>query len=84
MEFDSSEAKLYIWYNVGSNSIEIVKPAIAEDGKLELIKHIDGPKIGNIEGIAVGRVADGEHYLFFTDDDNQDSYALFWYDSLTL
>ena len=32
LEFDSSEAKLYIWHNVGSNSIEIVKPAIAEDG----------------------------------------------------
>ena len=45
--------------------------------KLELIKHIDGPKTGNIEGIAVGRVADGKHYLFFTDDDNQDSYAFF-------
>ena len=84
LEFDSSEGKLYIWHNVGSNSIEIVKPSVAEDGMLELIKHIDGPKTGNIEGIAVGSVGEGEHYLFFTDDDNQDGYALFWYDSLTL
>ena len=80
LEFDVSEAKLYIWHNVGSNSIEIVKPTLNESGYLDLIKHIDGPKTGNLEGISVGRVAEGEHYLFFTDDDNQDGYALFWYD----
>ena len=82
LEFDESEGKLYIWHNVGANSIEIVNPKLANDGMLELVKHVKGPKSGNLEGIAVGKVAEGEHYLFFTDDDNQDGYALFWFDNI--
>ena len=84
LEFDESENKLYIWHNTGGNSIEVVRPSLGANGRLELIKHIRGPKSGNIEGIAVGSTGNGEHYLFFTDDDNQDDYALFWYPDFSI
>ena len=84
LEFEASEAKLYIWHNIDGNSIEVVRPVRDEYGTLELVKHVKGPKEGNIEGIAVGRVAAGEDYLFFTDDDNQHDYALFWFSDTSL
>mgnify|MGYP001284173064 CR=1 FL=1 len=84
LEFEASQGRLYIWHNTGPNSIEIVEPTLVAGGRLKLVRHIEGPKGGNVEGIAVGSVASGEKYLFFTDDDNQDGVALFWYENTAI
>jgi hypothetical protein len=82
LAFDRSSGVLYIWHNIGSNSIEAVRLAsqAASGGRaFTFIKEFAGPKAGNLEGMAITPAASGENWYFATDDDNQDGWALMWF-----
>lgn len=80
LEFDRSTGKLYVWHNLGSNYLEVVSLAsdALPDGsrKLRQIVEYDGPKAGNLEGVALTPATAREHGAFLADDDNQDGAAL--------
>ncbi len=80
LEFDRSTGRLYVWHNLGSNYFEVVdlaSVALADGSRqLRTLQEFDGPKGGNLEGIALTPVTANEHGFFITDDDNQDGAAL--------
>lgn len=80
LEFDRSSGKLWIWHNLGTNYLEVVDltSTVQLDGsrRLKTLVEYDGPKAGNLEGIALTPASANEHGFFITDDDNQNGYAL--------
>lgn len=83
LEYDIENSHLYIWHNINGNSLEIVHLKHAEkDNMLQLVDHFKGPKKGNLESVAVGRL-ESSTSLFLTDDDNQDNVSILWYKNWT-
>ena len=79
LEFDQEDNNLYIWHNIGGNSLEIIRlTSLDSDTPLPLIAHYQGPKKGNLESVAMGRVGDSRS-IFFTDDDCQDGVSIIYY-----
>ena len=79
LEFDRSSGLLYVWHNIGSNTLEITGlSSVAEDGERRLtsVAEFQGPKGGNLEGVAMTPAASGETLCLMVDDDNQDGAAL--------
>lgn len=85
LAFDASIGVLYVWHNIGSNTIEALRLSSRDIGAgrrgLIPIKEWYGPKTGNLEGMGIVPAASGETWYFATDDDNQDGYALMWFKS---
>lgn len=84
LEFDRSSGRLYVWHNIGSNYLEEVDLAstVRADGRRQFrtFREWDGPKTGNLEGVALTPTLAREHGAFLVDDDGQNGYALmrFW------
>jgi hypothetical protein len=80
LEFDRSTGKLYAWHNVSGNTIEELDlvSTLRADGvrQLNSLRVWDGPKGGNLEGIAMTPAAAYQHQICITDDDNQDGAGL--------
>ncbi len=82
LEFDRSTGHLYVWHNTGGNTIEVsdLTSSPAPGGRqLNVVKEIRSPKGGNLESIALSPQAEGDRWVFFTDDDNQNGAALMWF-----
>jgi len=82
LEFDRSSGLLYIWHNTDGNRIEVTDLSSIESNgerKFTQIKEYQAPKSGNIEGFAMTPASSDEKWAFLVDDDNQDGFALMWY-----
>ena len=83
LEFDRSNGYLYIWHNIGPapNYLEVTTLASHVDGERTLtpIAEFEGPKSGNLEGIAILPASDDDNWCLIVDDDNQDGAALMWF-----
>ncbi|PIR24766.1 MAG: hypothetical protein COX62_04365 [Deltaproteobacteria bacterium CG_4_10_14_0_2_um_filter_43_8] len=83
LEFDRSSGKMYVWHNTNGNFIEVtdLTSFVGADGQRHFtsIKEYQGPKGGNLEGIALTPASSGENSFFTTDDDNQNGAALMWF-----
>ncbi len=83
LEFDRSNGKLFIWHNINGNHLEVtdLTSAAIAGGRRQFhtIQEYNGPKTGNLEGVALTPVASREYWAFFTDDDNQNGAALMWF-----
>jgi hypothetical protein len=83
LEFDRSSGTLYVWHNTGGNFIELtdLSSFVRPDGQRQFVssEEYNGPKGGNLEGIAVTPVSSGDDAIFITDDNNQNGAALMWF-----
>jgi len=82
LEFDRSTGKLFIWHNIGTNYIEVTDLISTVSGTGRQIKKLvefNGPKSGNLEGIAFTPACSDKHWYFSTDDGNSNGMALMWF-----
>ena len=82
LEFDRSTGKLYIWHSPYNNYIEVTEmKSVVNGSSRKFIMQIEfnGPKVGNLEGIAMTPASTNENWYFAADDSNQDGYALMWF-----
>ena len=84
LEFDRSSGVLYVWHNTGSNYLELtdLSSFVRADGQRQFntLVEYNGPKGGNLEGIAVTPITSQDHWILIVDDDNQNGAALMWFD----
>lgn len=82
LEFDRSTGHLFIWHNIGSNFIEVTNLRSSPSGTGRQIRkqvEFNGPKSGNLEGIAFTPACSNQNWYFATDDANANGDALMWF-----
>ena len=82
LEFDRSTGKLFIWHNIGTNYIEVTDLTSNVSGtgrQINKLVEFNGPKGGNLEGIAFTPACSDKHWYFSTDDGNSNGMALMWF-----
>jgi hypothetical protein len=82
LEFDRSTGKLFIWHNIGTNYIEVTDLTSTVSGigrQVNKLVEFNGPKSGNLEGIAFTPACSDKHWYFSTDDGNSNGMALMWF-----
>jgi PKD repeat protein len=82
LEFDRSTGHLFIWHNIGVNYIEVtdLRSSVSGTGR-QIRKQVEfnGPKSGNLEGIAFTPACSNQNWYFATDDANANGDALMWF-----
>jgi len=82
LEFDRSTGHLFIWHNFGTNYIEVtdLRSSVSGTGR-QIRKQVEfnGPKSGNLEGIAFTPACSNQNWYFATDDANANGDALMWF-----
>ena len=88
LEFDAASGKLFVWHNTGSNYLEMcdLSSYVRGDGERQFttVAEYVAPRSGNLEGIAIPPLPEGDGWCFITDDDNQSGGALSWYRTLSM
>ena len=82
LEFDRSTGHMFIWHNIGNNFIEVTDLRSSPSGAGRQIRkqvEFNGPKAGNLEGIAFTPSCSNQNWYFATDDANANGAALMWF-----
>jgi len=79
LAFDRATGKLYIWHNIDSNYLEVAElnsTPVGNERRFRTLIEYNGPRAGNLEGIALASNPQADAWFMVTDDDNLNGEAV--------